>query len=272
MKSEIPSDSEIKAFIQNERSAAHCDLRRYAASMFTIRRALGQEWINRNREQLGFDDPPPRRRFQTTTEELTDALRRLRGVPGIERQLLRLQSEDLETVLCELVIAVLFLEAGLPFRFVTPVGKKQCDYDAEVEFGGRVFPCEIKLKERDTTPSGSGVFSVLEKARKQLPQGVSGIVAVKVPESFLKTETLRSDVVSAIQKRLRQTTRIAAVILHWDVFTTFGERYAQRTMYRVFVGEQAPAGLAELEAALQCKATSTPSLASLVCSPGVVSR
>lgn len=116
---------------------------------------------------------------------------------------------------------------GVPFRFVTPTQTARGDYDLEIYFpsGIRAFG-DTKCKLESTTVSKSSVKNSLDKARTQLPQGLPGIIFLKLPHTWWSDEG-RTSVKSAVEDFFRITKRVISVKTYFTLTEVRGENTVQ---------------------------------------------
>lgn len=154
----------------------------------------------------------------------------LRYETGFEGRFNKLQTDDLESVFHEMMIAKLVKMSNIPFCFIDEGGTTGMDYDLEMTLGNTRVACETKCKMESTETSESTIWATLEKGRKQLPKDKPGILFVSVPEAWLSHPDAETHMASAINKLFRQSRRVSTIILSWEIWeqVTPGEFVGRR--------------------------------------------
>ena len=158
-------------------------------------------------------DPEAQFRWMERITRLATLLYNFQNTPGIQHRIATLHLADVESALGELECARLVNRPGRQFRFVIPVGLKGADYEAEfITPAGRPVCCEIKTKASTTNLSERTIWNTCEKARRQLPEDRPGIIFIRLPEEWCKKAGGQHTVQAGIDKVLRQSSRIVAVV------------------------------------------------------------
>jgi hypothetical protein len=198
-----------------------CATKIYFAADQMLRHWLGDDWVDKN---TNFKNPHRflanregevgSWRFETLYVDLAELLLNLQEVKGFEHQLAKLKT-DLVTAIPELQAARYLFLSAIPFEFIDP--QPGLTYDAEMLLEGAKMPCEMKRKVDGTTPSRKTVLNRLRHARrKQLPKGVVSVVMLGVPQSWIDHPEGKIEISEGVEEALRRTTRIGAVIVHWE--------------------------------------------------------
>jgi len=186
---------------------------------------IGAEWVLENvfgkgdasaflRSAPGSGDD--RLRHQDRVLALADVLFNLQDTPGAEARMQRVKREDVESLVAELEAAKLLIRAGHPVRFIEERGTRGADYDIETTIGDLTVACETKCKIENTALSPGTITNVLKSARGQLPASGGNIVFVKIPENWVRDPAIGPVVDDALTRSFRGTTRISAVVFHWE--------------------------------------------------------
>ena len=219
--------------------------RAYLLAGIIVRHFLGEAWIETN--IMGEKGPTEFFRNDWGTSERRDvAIRRviefgemlfnLQGAPGFEKCRFQLRDNlGIEGTFAEFEVGKLLQIHGMRFRFVVPQNELGMDYDLEVIMsdGRRAF-ADTKCKIESTSFTASTIEASLKKARRQLPADTPGMIFLKVPETWLKTENewtvngRSHDIIeSAILSFLRNTRRIVSVKVYATIIHLEGTNSLQ---------------------------------------------
>ncbi len=158
---------------------------------------------------------------------LAECLFNFQKIAGVSQRRAVLKSSGLEAAYGELEGFKLISSPLLKPRFVAPTGRKGADYDAEfTAINGQIICCEIKTKQEHLEYRASTVRNTIESARKQLPKCKPGFVFLRVPDHWVKQVKIKEIVDLSIQSVLRQSCRLAAVVLVWEEWAYFGNSCA----------------------------------------------
>ena len=80
--------------------------------------------------------------------------------------------------------------------------------------------CEIKTKKETTELRPKTLRYSLEDARTQLPKGEAGLILIKIPESWAMQPSSFEIINTSAIDFLGKSTRIAAVVVVWEVWLT----------------------------------------------------
>jgi hypothetical protein len=152
---------------------------------------MGADWVerhivsdNRKKGFLSIDESEPHRREISCLRvmDLAEVVYNLQPVPGFDECIARMRDGDIEGTYAELDFGRMLYLNQVPVRFVVPQGTIGLDYDIEIEYpGGVVASADAKCKIEGTEFGENTIKNTLNKARKQLPDDMPGIVFVKVP-------------------------------------------------------------------------------------------
>jgi Holliday junction resolvase len=150
------------------------------------------------------------------------------------------KQRDLLGALFEAEVVRLLMQ--LPTRTVLrmPSGKKGLDYD--IEFGGSDLnvAVEVKAKSEATPFTAKTVRYTLDDARGQLPKDGLGLIFLRVPYGWTTDQAYQTEIDGVVRALLRNTSRVQAVVLVWDVVanrseTTLRFEVRQRIFRRVHI-------------------------------------
>jgi hypothetical protein len=217
------------------------DFLTYGLATEVLRFFFGNEWTNENVFSIYKETLPHHRqgrvflrtdsierddqfRHMTRVVSLAETTFNLQGVAGLKQRILLMDKNDLEAALGEMECAALLAKSELNFRFVTPIGSKGLDYEAEVITSAkRTVCCEIKTKSEKTSLGAQTLASTLGKARKQLPKNHPGLVLVRIPEEWVKQQDVQTTIGDAVAKQFKHSHRIVAVVLLWEEWNQTSE-------------------------------------------------
>jgi hypothetical protein len=140
----------------------------------------------------------------------------LQRVEGFDICLTEIRSDKIETGLAKLIVARMLHFRGIPFKFVVPSKRRGKDYDAEATVAGTRVPIEMKAKVEGKDLSPGAIAASLARARKQLPKDSPNLVFLRVPDTWGLTEPNRQQITVDILDALRDSQRLAAVVVHWE--------------------------------------------------------
>jgi len=151
--------------------------------------------------------------------QLAEVLFNLQGVPGLEHCLDRMFSGQIEPTMAELDFGMFLHRQGVPFRYVSPSGVKQQDFDVDVLYAGGPVACgDIKCKIEGSDYSEATVLNALRKVRQQLPADRPGIAFVKVPQDWVDARTgdlgVGESVAETLEKFFSTTKRMVLVVFY----------------------------------------------------------
>jgi len=126
---------------------------------------------------------------------------------------------QIESTLAVFEIARELYWQDIKFEFIRRSGHAQRDYDLRITYpDGRVACAETKCRIEETPYSVRKLEATLSKARKQLPRGQHGLLFIKIPDSWMDNLINRTDMTQAVEKFLRNTTRVVSVKLFSPLF------------------------------------------------------
>jgi hypothetical protein len=202
----------------------------FALACGVIRAMLGTEWFDRyvypNRKKSTFltiDDSSSDSLALSMYRiiNLSEILYNLQSINGFDECVDKLRHGEIESTYAELDFGRMLAINGVSFRYVIPSGKTGSDYDVEILYpNGGIACADAKCKIEGTAFSVKTVDTTLEKARKQLPTDLPGIVFVKLPPKWLEEYDIERTLISIANDFLRTTRRVVSVKYYINV-TTF---------------------------------------------------
>ena len=165
-------------------------------------------------------------RYRARARSLATILYNFQTVPGIKHRIATLAQDDLESILGEMECARLICHPNNALRFIIPPEdsptKGEC-YDAEFTTNaGRVVSCEFKAKSKETDMTAKSVWNTCNSARQQLPKGKPGIIFLRLPEQWTSQTRFKDIIQPGLEKAVRQSDRIVAVVIVWEVWWANG--------------------------------------------------
>jgi hypothetical protein len=158
-------------------------------------------------------------RYMRRVTRLAEAVYNLQKAPGFQAYRKKIREEDFQSEFGALECAGHLYRPGLNFRFQEPVGKKTEDFDAVIETASkRQMPCEFKTKLEETELTANSFRNALRHLKDQLPRGEPGIAVLKIPEAWTKIAMIRASFEEGINEVVRQSTRIAGVVIIWEEY------------------------------------------------------
>lgn len=261
-----------------EKIVYDCDMRQYSAGVFIVKQFLGNAWWQREVAEPTSDSYWKNSekefgqfRLQDRVVHIAEILLNLYlgRIEGLRERIDALKRDTLETTIGELEGAALLVDNGIPFRFVKPSGTRGQDYDGVATIDGASVACEMKAKLETTEPTAGSIGDTLEKARRQLPANQPGIILLKLPDQWGNTKTGRIAIEEGIQATFRNTSRITAIVVHWERWRAVAGMTTKATMFKVFSNSQADTPLPSLEKSIaewgQHLGTQKISLEQIVC-------
>jgi len=116
--------------------------------------------------------------------------------------------------------------------------KKGTDYDVEVFYtDGFAEPADAKCKFETTEINPQSILISLEKARKQLPDDLAGIIFMKVPQSWVADVGLAVQMVDIGLKFMRDTDRIVSIKFYVSLLETRDNMVIHRHAYKEITNE-----------------------------------
>lgn len=148
---------------------------------------------------------------------LGEFLFNLQHIEGFDCCVRRLRDGALEPTVAELSLASMFYVNDWEFRFVEPIGEKRSDYDYEIILQDGLVACaDTKCKIESTILSKNTILNALKKARTQLPDDKPGIVLIKFPAKWLRTDGHVATMLEATNEFFRTNTRVVSVGFYTD--------------------------------------------------------
>jgi hypothetical protein len=196
--------------------------------------------------RAGYEGEEDHYKYKDRVVVLAEMLLNFAGIPGFEERLQDLRNADIESVIAELEGAKLLALSGLLFRFVVRSGVRGADYDIEVTIRDLRVPCEMKCKVEDTQFSVTSLKNSLKSARTQFPPDRPGIVFVKIPEAWVDEPSMLDAARGAIGEFLRNTGRVAMVVIHLEFWVYQPDGATRFTLFRTHVNPKARAEIGKL--------------------------
>lgn len=157
------------------------------------------------------------RNMQRATR-VAELLFNMQNIVGIDERVEELRIGHVESTVSELEAGAFLIKRGAAFRYVTPSGKKGTDYDGEITLpDNTIFYCEMKCKIEATKIGKQTVLTSLSAAREQLPAQKPGLVFLKIPETWVLDPEAPAVMAKALSEFLRNTSRVVAVVVQWEV-------------------------------------------------------
>jgi hypothetical protein len=186
-----------------------------------LRSFMDADWVerhivsdNRKKGFLSIDESEPDRREISffRVMDLAEVVYNLQSVPGFDECITRMRDGDIEGTYAELDFGRMLHLNQVPFRFVVPQGATGRDYDIEIMYpDGVIASADAKCKIEGTEFSENTIKNTLNKARKQLPDDMLGIVFVKLPPSWISDGDRVSTSLNTARDFLRGTRRVVSV-------------------------------------------------------------
>jgi len=156
-----------------------------------------------------------------------EMLLNLQDVDGFEKVLELAATNNLEDACAELESGKFLYSLGIWFRFNKPKGNSTSDYDLEFKVAsGQVVFGDTKNKRLTTSLTTNTILQSLNKARTQVPPDRPSFPFLRVPNAWLEEQNI-AVVNSAIAKFFRNTTSVAAVLVHTSVVKRFSETFSE---------------------------------------------
>jgi hypothetical protein len=204
-----------------------------------IRHFLGDPWVRTHMVwdpanpsaspagffRMDFSSDEARERKSVRILDFAEMLFNLQNVKGFDDRVEHMKTSDPEATFAEFDFGRLLYVHNIDFAFVVPRSRAGEDYDCLLTYAdGRTACADAKCRLESSEMRPEAVHHALEAARKQnLPKNAPGVIFVKVPESWLKTDEVRLGVADVAKRFLRQTERIVSVILYVNL-TIYDER------------------------------------------------
>lgn len=242
---------------------ADTSLIEYAVASEVLLSVLGPDWWTERLAGgteayflLDRDDVPGRFVHQHRVVSLANGLLTCQKRPGFAEQLVKFRARSLIGVLHEIGVARLLIRSGHDVEFVSEARVKGADYDLLVD---RMIPLEVKAKEDDAAYTATALASTLADARRQLPAAGPGVIALRIPDTWVADSAFVGQGDAEFQRALRNSRRTNAIIVLWDSWVRqFPRGMACMVHFRVYENDdpRTPAsGLGSLIRALTLDAS-----------------
>jgi len=195
---------------------------------------LGQAWYKKH-AHIGshpnsyllpeFDGEDKAPMYSIRILNFAEMLFNLQNIPGFSACLEQLHLNQLQSGLAELQVGMVLQQHGVAFRYIDPAAdpKNTCDLEIILP-SGDVARGEVKCKYEDAEYSDATLTNALAQARKQIGSGHSGIVFVKIPQTWVTVTqehpkqmaeiVLPTNIIEATKAAFRGSTRIKKVIFY----------------------------------------------------------
>lgn len=127
-------------------------------------------------------------RLQNRIITLAEGIYNLREIEGIDDILVKLKSENIDSVIAEIESGRILCHRRLKFKYVKRTLKKRADFDIRIFDGSNEIFCETKCKIDTSRLSETSFGNSLHKAKKQLPLNCPAIILIKIPDKWAKDE------------------------------------------------------------------------------------
>jgi len=198
---------------------------------------LGVEWVEANivnyrggdrfigRQSEILKSPQHLQDHMRKVISFAEMLLNLQDVDGFEKVLELAATNNIEDACAEFESGKLLYSLGIWFRFNKPKGNSTSDYDLEFKVvSGQVVLGDTKNKRLTTSLTTNTILQSLNKARTQVPPDRPSFPFLRVPNTWLEEQNI-AIVDNAITSFLRNTTSVAAVLVHTSIVKHFSETF-----------------------------------------------
>ncbi len=202
---------------------------------YILNHTFGDEWVEKTIYPI---DRPSRYfgnsrshdahdRYRVRMCHLAELVHNLDRVENFELRVEAIKNandDNIEAEIVALMAGAMLKRRGVLFAFVKETGTKQSDYDIEyVRLDGKVGHCETKCKLPATGLSKATIANSLKIAKKQLPKGKAGIIALRTPQEWHPSRDWESwklleDGINEFFES-EKTTRVSAVVGFTDAIS-----------------------------------------------------
>jgi hypothetical protein len=200
----------------------------FTMAVSVIRHFFGQQWCEDHIIQdaahsrpagfLRLDFTPGFEGERKTSRVLdfAETLFNLQHVEGFDERVEHMGTAEVEAAFAEFDFARFLYLHDIVFKFIEPSGIKGADYDCAIDYrDGREACADAKCRLEGTEVRAETVRNALTKARTQnLPADKPGIIFVKVPQTWLEWEDVRTGMYAVVRDFLRNTGRIVSVVVY----------------------------------------------------------
>jgi hypothetical protein len=157
--------------------------------------------------------------------DFAEVLFNLQHIRGFHDRLGQMRSGLIESTFAEFECARHLFTHAVPFEFWKAEGVPGGhNYDFIIGYSDGARACaDAKCRLDQTEVRPRTITSRLKEARKQIPDGQTGIVFVKLPATWVRTETTRAEIRRVAMDFLGNSNRIASVILYSPIPLQFGD-------------------------------------------------
>lgn len=151
--------------------------------------------------------------------DFAENLFNLQHIEGFDNRVDQMRSGQVEATFAEFDFARFLHIHGIAFKFVVPSGARGRDYDFGITYpDGREACADAKCRLEETDIRPETVKNPLNTARsRNLPPDKPGIIFVKVPQTWLEQEAVRTGIYAVVREFLRTTERIVSVVVYATV-------------------------------------------------------
>ena len=225
-----------RSFPQEVRDDAH--RLTFTLAVTVICHFFGKDWYHKHIFQDAENSKPPGfmridftpgfegERKTSRMLDFAETLFNLQNIEGFDDRVNEMRTAEVEAAFAEFDFARFLYIHDIAFKFVTPSGVKGQDYDFGIEYAdGREGCADAKCRLEGTEMRADTVRNSLNKARQNnLPPGKPGIVFVKVPQTWLEQEEVRTGIYAVVRDFLRNTERVVTVVIYAVVVMELAEQ------------------------------------------------
>lgn len=204
----------------------------YSTACLAISLALGQDWALKHigRKDKGCYYFSARKnnaeelyRHMSRATEFGELIFNLHGVGGFNERISSIRKDEksgIESGIAELIAGQFFKMTGMLFQYV--IAEKRADgktpKNPDIEYvagSNRVEACEVKCNLQSTDLAEEPIKNILKKAKSQLPKGKTGIILLRVPETWFSDKTATTVIENAINGFIEKekSTRVSSIFL-----------------------------------------------------------
>lgn len=211
-----------------------------------LRRIVGNEWTNQAIFYMHQNKPPQtdearkylRSEFENEYEQfqwqqrleiLAERIFNLQKINNFSRLIGEIQQKNFSSRFAEIEVGAHLKRAGISFEFVIPSNKKLEDFDITIN-DGILINCEVKQKLEETNLSKDTLDNTLNKAMKQLPKSEAALIALQIPEEWVKNLKLKEIVEKNTKKFFKKYNNLLAILFRWEI----RDRYHPGAFYLMF--------------------------------------
>ncbi len=175
--------------------------------------------------------------FQHRMIILGHMLYALKDAQGYETFISSLKTGDIESTFFELLVAELLQRNGFSIEFIAESGKKTEDYDVRANINDSEFCVEAKSRRDGIILNEKTLTNTLQKARKQLPSTLPGIIFISIPEQWTREPTVENIIGECVKAFLRNTGRVNYVVIVWNIHVDLEVGKVSALLFRDYKNE-----------------------------------